>query len=481
VSSPEKGDALPGVSERVAAGPYHLSLGDRGGTRLELAGTVEEHRARGIAEALTAPIQNAVDKVGGATDDVDRAITLIKAAAAGGLADEDVINTEIDVVLRALSKFDSENRFEQELELARTLANLLVLIEHWIELLRMLRGLLGSKSRALEAWARHELGTLSACAGRTRDATRYLASARRIRSEIGDRSGLATTNQNLALTNAQVGWVPGQRRRWSPRRGCAMGALAAVLAGVGIGAVADNHVHHRRADAPILTLAGPTTQRTTLMFHGHANTGAGYRQIVDVRIYSDADPSSGVVIPTSTVPVVNGGRFHLKLPDTLKAAKYFATASQSWGDGAVHLQSSDFAFSVVGRTTSTQTPPKRGFITIDHPSAGNDLESPLIIGGRDQVAGGVGTPDVVIFVYPGASTTSEPLTTTKPVAPDANGSWTASIDTGLLESGSQYTLVARQSDPTGETFGESSGDVIVTWIGNPDRGSGSISSVPPGT
>ena len=125
-----------------------------------------------LGNELRAPtdfLKGVVDEGSKAADAVDHSVALLTAAAHGGLADPATINVEIDTVLRALSYFDHEHRYEDEIELARTLANLLALLERWWELVQtLLHAFEGAKHLATsgakdqaQGWVLHELGSLS--------------------------------------------------------------------------------------------------------------------------------------------------------------------------------------------------------------------------------------------------------------------------------------------------------------------------------
>jgi len=194
-------------------GGYRLRLGDPSGATI-VHGAMEADLSP-LVHALAEeggrgdPSPNAADRLDGAimdashvADKVERAATLFKEISQHRL-DPGSVGNEVDALVGLLRKLDHEERFEDVLRVAHSLAMLLGLIERWLELLRSLQSALSAAERlgdaASKAWALHELGTLNLAAERHADADRMLSKAHDLRRRAGDTHGLEVTERNLQV------------------------------------------------------------------------------------------------------------------------------------------------------------------------------------------------------------------------------------------------------------------------------------------
>lgn len=163
---------------------------------------LKERQLKDPAGAATAAA-DVVDDASAVTAKIERAVALGKGAAEGKALSPEQLALEVGTLLDLLERLDRRGKCKEALRLARALANLLMLLRRWAELLRTLRAALraGEKLGDLRAigWAKHELGTLRIAAGDVEGAERSLREARKIRETAGDRRGLAATNRNLQV------------------------------------------------------------------------------------------------------------------------------------------------------------------------------------------------------------------------------------------------------------------------------------------
>ncbi len=244
-----------GARGSLVVGGYLLEVGGAGGTLVrrgaERAGkdaepleqALEGREPRGGADA----VDDVVDDASEVTAKVERAVALGKGVAEGRALNPEQLGLEVSTLLDLLERLDRRERWKETLRLARALANLLMLLRRWAELLRTLRAALRAGEKlgdvSVVAWAKHELGTLRLAAGGIEGAERDLHRARELRERIGDRRGLAATNRNLQvlcerlqemLRNEELvrprGWPP------SPLRLLSLAVLFALLFGGGVAA-----------------------------------------------------------------------------------------------------------------------------------------------------------------------------------------------------------------------------------------------------
>jgi List-Bact-rpt repeat protein len=254
-------ESMAGNPESVEAGAYLLQVGSEGGTVLQRGGG-SEGEAAALRDALERPepspqerapaLASEIDEASEATSKIEKAVALCKGAAEGHALDPDQLALEVGSLLDCLERLDRTKEHKKALQLARSLATLLMLLKRWASLVQTLRiALRGGDALgddAAVAWARHELGTLRLAAGDVAGADGDLRRAREIRERIGDRQGLAATNRNLgALCERLRDMVrdeelvrPAPSGRPRLRRALAAVALGAALfvAGIAAGSIA---------------------------------------------------------------------------------------------------------------------------------------------------------------------------------------------------------------------------------------------------
>jgi chitodextrinase len=171
------------------------------------------------------------------TDRIEEANRLFRAAASGQV-DPNLITGEISSLLDLVGRLDKNGRFEEELELMRSLNGLVVLALRWLELLRSLRSMLESAQtaghQAARAFAHHELGTLHLVAGEPEKAEEHLREALRIEDELGDFVSRCATRHNLDSARRDRA-LPRGGRAQPPRRLLRLVGLAVIAALVGAG------------------------------------------------------------------------------------------------------------------------------------------------------------------------------------------------------------------------------------------------------
>ena len=130
---------------------------------------------------------------------------------------------------------------------------------------------------------------------------------------------------------------------WRPsgRGWCVVGSATAILVGSAFGAAAEHQVNATSSKTPAISLVVDKHRATSLVFHGTADTSASYNAFVEVRVFQD--PQGGLkLVGTSGQSRVgkdgpDGGTIAFRT--TLPAGRYYAQASQGWGQGAGHAQS----------------------------------------------------------------------------------------------------------------------------------------------
>ncbi|HEY2631597.1 MAG TPA: tetratricopeptide repeat protein [Solirubrobacteraceae bacterium] len=253
------------VLGRVSIGGYCLRVGDPSGASLvpvtskgkssppeygdssPLAEALEEERSERESPTATGELEEAVTDASLVTGKVERALTLFREVAEHHL-DPSEVSDEVDTLVWLLRKLDHEERFEDVLRVAHSLAMLLGLIGRWLELLRSLESALSAAERlgdtVSKAWVLHELGTLNLAAGRDAAADRMLSEAHELRRQAGDTHGLAITEGNLQVLCRKLrARLHGKPHRsvieWlihKPAIALSLAALLLVLGGV-VGAV----------------------------------------------------------------------------------------------------------------------------------------------------------------------------------------------------------------------------------------------------
>jgi hypothetical protein len=204
------------VTGRVQIGRFVLEVGAPAGTSAALAPEAIGADPAELAVALSQPgppetlvaAEESLAEAASVTGRVEKALELFTAVAQGR-ADRQIVLKEIDVLLGALERLDREGRYDDAFRLARALTGLLALLMRWVALVQAVRIALKA-ARALgntagEAWARHELGTLSLGAEDASAANNELEQALRLRQQLGDHAGAEVTKHNLAVLDQAFG------------------------------------------------------------------------------------------------------------------------------------------------------------------------------------------------------------------------------------------------------------------------------------
>jgi hypothetical protein len=263
VSPPEADTSGAGAEPGAASGSlevggYVLQVGSAAGTVVQRSagptGEGPEPLQRVLAERepksedrAAAAAAKVVDDASEVTTRVERAVALGKGVAEGKARSPEQLALEVGTLLDLLERLDRRGKYKEALRLARALANLLMLLRRWAELLRTLRTALraGEKLEDLKVvgWAKHELGTLRIAAGDVEGAERDLREAREIRERVGDQRGLAATNRNLQVLCERLRemlrdeeLVRAHGRRPSLPRLLSLAVLLALLFGGGVAA-----------------------------------------------------------------------------------------------------------------------------------------------------------------------------------------------------------------------------------------------------
>ena len=193
----------------VEVGGYVLEPGEAGTTIRGgdgIAGAAVEPLQRAFAEAgqpqeAEPALATEVEETSQATAKIERAVALCQGVGEGKALDPTQLGLEVGALLDCLERLDRRKEHKKSIQMARSLATLLMLLKRWADLLQTLRTALraGEALGDLDAvaWAEHELGTLRLAAGDITDAERNLRRAKELRERIGDRRGLAATDRNL--------------------------------------------------------------------------------------------------------------------------------------------------------------------------------------------------------------------------------------------------------------------------------------------
>jgi hypothetical protein len=234
------------VAGRVQIGRFVLEIGAPAGTRADLAPATMGADPTELAVALSQPgppdalgaAEESLDEAASVTGRVERALELFTAVAQGRV-DRGIALKEVDVLLSSLERLDREGRYDEVFRLARALTGLLALLMRWVALVQALRMALKA-ARALghsagEAWAHHELGTLSLGAEDAQAANGHLKEALRLRKKLGDDAGVEVTTHNLAVLRQAFG-PPRNGSAWSkPLVATAIVAGIVLLGAAGVG------------------------------------------------------------------------------------------------------------------------------------------------------------------------------------------------------------------------------------------------------
>jgi hypothetical protein len=279
----------------IEVGNHVLAVGGDGGTLItrvaEPAGDADA-----LADALGAdvprprPFDGVIVGLEQWTGHVETGAELAQKLADGVALDD--LESWIGPALDLIERLDGSARAKEALELARTAQRVLALARRWLELIKLLRGLLGSADEATVAWAKHELGTLALAAGRLREANLSLEQAHTLRRALGDRAGLTATEQSLRVLCAGLrASLHAPSRPRPPRRAllAAMALLLLLIGGVTGAAIADSDGTPAAASAD--ETPTPATTRTATPTAPHRTPTAKPR--------TTATPA-GTAAPTAT-------------------------------------------------------------------------------------------------------------------------------------------------------------------------------------
>jgi tetratricopeptide (TPR) repeat protein len=197
----------------VEVGGYALRVGAAAGTLVETGAGGATDDAEALKRALEEPESERKDRseaaaakvedAAEATANIEKAASLCKGVSEGAVLSPGQLGLELSALLGCLERLDRKKEHKKALQLARTLATLLMLLKRWSALLQTLRIALriGQETGDLAAvaWAKHELGALRLAAGDVEGADRSLREALEIRERIGDRRGAAATSRNLQV------------------------------------------------------------------------------------------------------------------------------------------------------------------------------------------------------------------------------------------------------------------------------------------
>ena len=246
--------AMAPPSRSIEAGRYSLAVGAPGGTLIlpapQADGTVPAELRQALAsepdDRRTGGEQAeiAVLALSDATSRVEEADKLLRAALDGSLLDPDALSERAGVMLAVLASLDRHDRWDEWLRYARAINGLLALAQRWAALIRSLRDVLEAAERVPElaravAWAEHELGTLQLVVEDAASAAKRLERSQEIRRTLGDRDGLAATEQSLGVLCRQQAAAGPPGRRLDRRLVLAATALFLLLLGGAVGAAVD--------------------------------------------------------------------------------------------------------------------------------------------------------------------------------------------------------------------------------------------------
>jgi List-Bact-rpt repeat protein len=265
----------------VAVGGYELRVGDPAGAEIREGATTRASGDEALPQAFAEPapeparptrgeaFASEVEEAGEVTAKVEQTTALCKGVAAGEALSPDQLAIEIGSILDLCERLDRKKKYKEELRLARAVADLLMLLKRWAQLLQTLRNVLrvGQELNDLEAvaWAKHQLGTLRLAAEQVKEAERELDHALEIRERIGDRRAAALTNRNLQVLCKRLRRLlhDDEFDRPGPRPSRRLLPLVVMVALFLAGGVAGAMVGHRSSSTDRTDTGGGTTTTTT--------------------------------------------------------------------------------------------------------------------------------------------------------------------------------------------------------------------------
>lgn len=388
------------VVARVAAGRYVLVVGDPAGNALKPTAGEAEPRplAQAIAQARrerqrplnAGTLTSTVEDASQVMDRAEHAVTLFAELAQGRLSAA-AAGVQVDALLGLLGRLDRDDRWKDELRVARSLAMLLALLGRWLDLLQSLQVALGAAEKLTdvsgEAWALHELGTLHLAAEQHLEADRMLSRARDLRKSIGDQAGLEMTDYNLQTLcrtlRAELR-PPGFPRDWIPRQPLPALVLGILLLGAGGVAGAAIRGSGRSATATTAATGKPSVRRVP--------TGQGAT--------ATSTPPSGPVTtagvpgtPTATSTPSNGPVTPAGVPDAPTEVTAVHAAGIPSGVANRVIPSRDVVVrfvepssngSSITRYTVTAAPVQRAEKGSGSPVVSNSSKSPITVEGLES-------------------------------------------------------------------------------------------------
>jgi hypothetical protein len=197
-------------------GRFIFEIGAPEGTRADLATVAAGENPGELALALSQPpptgaptgTEETLVETESVTGKVEQSLELFTGLTQGRI-DRASAARKADALMATLERLDHQQRPADAFRLARPLTGSLALLGRWVSLVQSIRIALGAAlalgDKGGEAWARHELGTLSMGAEEADPAVRELEEARRIRHKLGDKAGEEATEHNLATARRAFG------------------------------------------------------------------------------------------------------------------------------------------------------------------------------------------------------------------------------------------------------------------------------------
>ena len=237
-----------------------------------------------------------------------------------------LVEESADVLVSSIKKAGEKKRWPEVIRLGRTLERILILWKRWQTWLDILNLILKAAralgDRKVEAWALHQLGTRAACLGLNESARGFLTQALQIRQAIGDRAGLALTQNNLHVFFKVP--LPPEAGQSGCRRCLTCGAIGAGVAAVAAVVIAGAFLFLSQPSTPPPTLPTetPTPTQTPLSTPeatmSPTNTATSF-------VEDTHTPSPTPTVPTDTpTPVIL-----VDLVETAPKARWYGNNNQN--------------------------------------------------------------------------------------------------------------------------------------------------------
>jgi len=171
---------------------------------------------------------------------------------------QNLLDESLDMLVHSVRKAEEKNRWLDVIKLGRGFERLLVLRKRWQTWLDILNLILKAAralgDRKVEGWALHQIGTRAACLGFNESAREFLTQALNIRQAIGDKAGLAVTQNNLHVFFKIP--LPPQAGRTGCRNCLTCGAVGAGVAAIATVVIAGAYLFLNLTPDPV---SPPTT------------------------------------------------------------------------------------------------------------------------------------------------------------------------------------------------------------------------------